>query len=176
MKKDTRGAAIIRAIAHGSTLKAAGEAIGLKSTRASQVLNKYCRQIGLPGVVADIKNNPSVYLEKIEITQEIDQSPLARNSINDLVYKLKLSSTEQLTPKYLSNVTATQLLAAGVTLVTISDLQDWLKNTGHSLKRHPPETNDATKAIKRAINLLDAFYFDVSSINEQFKHFTNANG
>ena len=176
LKRDTRGAAIIRSIANGGTLKAAGDAIGVSSTRAGQILRIYCRQIGLPGTISEIKSRPFDYLNNLEKTTEIDRSTLTRNAIHNLVYKLKLKSAEELTPKYLSNVTASQLLGVGVTFVTISDLQGWLKTSGHSLKRHPPESANAITAIKRAINLLEAFYFDISLINEQFDHFDDKNG
>ncbi|WP_445367095.1 hypothetical protein ACH5Y9_18285 [Methylomonas sp. BW4-1] len=170
MKIDTRGAAIIRSIANGGTLKAAGESIGVSDTRASQILHRYCRHIGLSSIVSEIKSNPSIYLDKIGEITEIEKCPIPQKTIRDLVWKLKLSSEDQLTPKYLSNITATQLLLADVSLTTVSDLQEWLQNSGLSLKRHAPERNEEIKAIRRAVNLLDAFCFDISTIRDQFSH------
>lgn len=168
MKNDIRGYAIVRSIAQGNTLKATAISIGVSSTRTGQILRRCCREIGLSDSVEDIKKNPDIYLEKIGEPTAVEKSPLAPKTIHDLVNKLKLGSVEQLTPKYLSNITPIQLLSVGVTLTTVCDLQDWAHTCGYSLKRNAPENTEEIRAVKRAINLLDAFYFDVSVARNQF--------
>ncbi|WP_428827696.1 hypothetical protein ACLIKD_06810 [Azonexus sp. IMCC34842] len=176
MENDIRGAAIVRSVAKGSTLKAAGESIGVSGTRASQLLWRYCRKAGLPPDVHDIRANPDTYLKAVGEPTEAEKSTLPNNTIHALVGKLKLKSADQLTPSYLSNITPGQLRSAGVSLTTIGALQDWLHSCGCSLKRQPPSDPGQLKEVEKAINLLDAFYFDVSTIRSQFSCLTAVEG
>lgn len=85
----------------------------------------------------------------------------------NLTEALKLRNIEELTPRYLSNISAAQLLSAGVTLVAVSDAQQWLVKNGASLKRRPPESSVEIQAVQRAVATLDAFHFDTESIRSQ---------
>lgn len=128
----------------------------------------------MPGKVHEIHANPAPYLKRVSEAPMVEKSKLLNKTVHDLVEKLKLGSADQLTPAYLSNITPAQLYSAGVTLVTISDLQAWLTSCGLSLKRRPPEDPEQVRAVERAINLLDTFYFDVSSIRSQFSNLMEA--
>ena len=172
MENNIRGAAIVRAVAQGGTLKAAGESMGVGSTRAGQLLRRCCRKAGLPEEIQEIRANPARYLEVIGEALEVEKSKLPNKTIRALVDQLKLKSAEQLTPSYLSNITPEQLLSAGVSLTIICALQNWLHSCGHSLKRQPPSDSGHLKEVEKAINLLDAFYFDVSVIRSQFAGLT----
>jgi hypothetical protein len=88
---------------------------------------------------------------------------------------LRLKQIEELTPKYLSNISAAQLLSAGVSIVAVSEAQQWLLKNGTSLKRRPPEGNVEIQAIQRAIATLDAFYFDTERIRSQFNFLQEGN-
>lgn len=172
MKNDIRGASIVRSVAQGGTLKTVSESIGLSSTRAGQLLRRYCRRAGLPGDVRDIRANPERYLEATGKALDVEKSKLPNKTIRALVDQLKLKSAEQLTPSYLSNITPGQLHSADVSLTIMCALQDWLHSCGHSLKRQPPDNPAHLKEVEKAINLLDAFYFDVSTIRSQFAGLT----
>jgi hypothetical protein len=58
-------------------------------------------------------------------------------------------------------------LRNGATLVAITEVQEWLTKHGLSLKRRPPETEKEINEVKRAIAVLDVFYFDTASLKEQ---------
>lgn len=172
LKNDIRGAAIVRSVAQGRTLKVISESIGLSSTRAGQLLRRYCRRAGLPAEVHEIRANPDLYLKAVGESPEVETSKLPNQTIRALVGQLKLNSADQLTPSYLSNITPGQLHSAGVSLTIICALQDWLCSCGHSLKRQPPADPEHLKEVEKAINLLDAFYFDVSTVRNQFSRLT----
>lgn len=176
LENDIRGAAIVRSVAKGGTLKAAGESIGISSTRAGQLLRRYCRKAALPAGVHEIHANPDPYLKFIGKAPEVEKSKLPNKTIRALVEQLKLKSAEQLTPSYLSNLTPGQLHSAGVSLTIICAMQDWLHSCGCSLKRQPPDDPAHLKEVEKAINLLDAFYFDVSTIRSQFSGLTAVEG
>lgn len=89
----------------------------------------------------------------------------------NLVHALKLKSLEELTPDYLSNICASQLMAAGITMTAVAETQMWLKRHGHSLQRKPPENWLEIQAIKRSIAILDAFYFDAGAVQTQLERF-----
>jgi transposase len=172
LENDIRGAAIVRSVAQGGTLKAAGESIGISSTRAGQLLRRYCRKAGLPEEIREIHASPDRYLEMIGKAPEVEKSQLRTETIRALVEQLKLKSADQLTPSYLSNITPGQLHSAGVSLTTTCTLQKWLHSCGYSLKRQPPNDPTHLKEVEKAINLLDAFYFDVSTARSQFAGLT----
>lgn len=176
MKNDIRGAAIVRSVAQGNTLKAAAESIGVGKTSAGQLLRRYCKRLGLPGEVQAIHGDPASYLKSVGEVPEVEKSRLATMTIRSLVEKLKLQSADQLTPKYLANITPVQLRSAGVSLTIICELQAWLHSCGYSLKRQPPGDPEHVKAVERAINLLDTFFFDVSVIRNQFANLMEADG
>ncbi|MEN9479845.1 MAG: hypothetical protein RLZZ298_1240 [Pseudomonadota bacterium] len=92
---------------------------------------------------------------------------------NNLFEALKLKHPEDLTPRYLSNLSASQLLSVELTLVAISEGQEWLVEHGTSLKRKPPQTPEEMQAVKRAIGILDAYQFDVSIIRQQLAYLKN---
>lgn len=167
---------ILRAVAGGSTIKAAGETVDVSATRASQHLARICRQLGLSRELNDIRINPSIYLQKLDIV--LASTPalgLRRDLVQRLVTLLKLKSEADLTPGYLANISAQVLLNNGVTYVAISEIQEWLLEHSCSLKRTPPETAKEITEVKRAIFLLDAYYFDTANLKKQLHSFLGQN-
>jgi len=87
-----------------------------------------------------------------------------------LVFQLKLRSTDELTPQYVSNISAETLLSNGFTETGLVEIQEWLLANGLSCKRKLPEKDEYLRTIKKAIVLLDAFGLDVSHAKEQLKN------
>jgi hypothetical protein len=76
-------------------------------------------------------------------------------------------SLSELSPKYISNISASQLLESGLTFVAVGELQAWLVGHQLSLKRSPPQSPGEVKAVKHAIEILDAFHFDTNLVRKQ---------
>ena len=93
--------------------------------------------------------------------------------VYNLVDALKLKNIEDLTPQYLSNISAAQLISAGLTMVAVAEAQQWLMNNRTSLKRRPPESTAEIQAVKRAIATLDAFQFETENIRSQLNFLQN---
>lgn len=89
--------------------------------------------------------------------------------VASLVAALRIRSSDKLTPEYLSNISAAQLLNAGVTPVAVAQAQEWLMRNELSLKRAPPDNAQQVKAIAQAIALLDAFHFDTVAPKAQLE-------
>ena len=117
-----------------------------------------------------MRTQPEPYLR---CAAELEQSPaheLRPELRRSLVGALMLRSPSELTPRYLANLTASQLLAAGLTLVALADVQKWLNHHGRSLKRGSIETKEDVRAISNAISLLDAYGFNIDEAKRQLQH------
>ncbi len=86
-----------------------------------------------------------------------------------MVFLLKLRSADELTPPYVSNITAETLLSHVVTETGLVEIQEWMLANGLSCKRKLPEKNEYMRAVQKAIILLDAFGLDVSLLRAQLK-------
>lgn len=172
MNSNAREAKILTAVANGATLVKAGASLGISSTRTKDLLNKICRKLKMSSAIKDIKASPNKYLKKLDElnTEESKKEPhlyLRSTLVSKLKSILKLNSASDLTPKYLSNITASQLINRGVSIIAITELQEWLSRYSLSLKKCPPEGEAEIKEVRRAIALLDAFYFDTTTIKSQ---------
>lgn len=167
-----RKANVLKAVAAGKTLKSAGEEAGVSSTRARQWLSTICRELRLPDGVQDIRANKDEYLTRLAMIAAPPSAELEKRFVRDLMVKLKLRDVSTLTPRYVSNLTASDLFRCGCTLVAVVALQGWLKGHGLSLKRRPPETDVEVKEVLRAIRLLDVYQFDTAAIEAQWEHFS----
>lgn len=169
MKSNARGAIVLRAIAEGKTLNDAGKSIGVSGNRASQLLYRICRELDLPSEIADIRRHKEECVKKIEGLENSTLAELHPKIAENLARVLRLGKVEDLTPEYLSNLSASQLLTANLTLVAVAEAQEWLVKNGTSLKRRPPEGNVEMQAVQRAISTLDAFQFDTTLVRSQLQ-------
>ena len=71
---------------------------------------------------------------------------------------------------YLSNISATQLLERGLTIVNLHQVETWLSSSGKELKRSTPRTDWEIQEVSKAITLLHTFFFDVSTAKEQLEN------
>lgn len=159
-----------KAVAEGTSLAQTGKLIGKSSTTVNQYLAQVCRAIQIPFDLSEIRKNKSSHLEKINHVRTQPVLDLNHKVANNLQSALKIASPQDLTPKYASNVAASQLLTAKLTLIAVADTQIWLSKSGLSLKKKPPQTHIELNAAKRAIALLDAFHFDTKLLQQQLAH------
>lgn len=158
--------AVLRAVAEGKSLAEAGRLVSRSSTTARQLLSEACRAISLPSEISEIRKHKANYLEKINRLPVIPVLDLNHKIANNLSDVLRIS-LKDITPKYTSNISASQLAQHGLTFTAISEVQIWLKKHGLSLKKKVPQTNNETVAVTRAVALLDAFHFDVRLVQQQ---------
>lgn len=170
MIANDKRAAMLKCVAEGGTLKEAGATASISATRASQLLARLCREMKLPSSVDDIRADPKKYLAQLEELKQKPQFELRKALVHDLIFKLKLKAPADLTPKYVSNISASQLFSNGISLVAVTEIQEWLSRQGLSLKRRPPETDREVTEVKRAIALLDVYHFDIAILREQLQH------
>ena len=87
-----------------------------------------------------------------------------------------LRSSRQLTPAVLAQVSASQLINQGVSIIALADLQEWLLKHDLSLMHGPPITDIDFREARKAIALLDAFDFDTESLEWQMNHLARKRG
>jgi hypothetical protein len=170
MIANDRKAKILKCVADGGTLKEAGARASISAGRARQLLAHLCRELKLPFSVGDIRAEPKKYLTRLDEFERRPQFELRKALVHDLIIKLKLKTEADLTPGYVSNISASQLLSNGITLLAVTEIQEWLSKKGLSLRRRPPKTDKEITEVKRAIALLDVFHFDTVIIKEQLQH------
>jgi DNA-binding CsgD family transcriptional regulator len=174
LQSDPRATEILRHVVEGKTLKEAGALIGVGAGQARHLLTKICRQLRMPESLAEIKRDRQSYLIKLPPAQGFSWKGLNANLLTHLISVLHLRSPEEFSPDYASNLTASQLHVAGVSLDSIADLQSWLLQSNRTLRRRPPESDEELQAARRAIDLLDSLQFDVANTRVQFAFVTNA--
>mgnify|MGYP003603868602 CR=1 FL=1 len=141
----------------------------LSSGRIRTILDTNSRKLDLSGSIIDIKKTPNLYLQKVEAQIQSEQIFLS-SDLFLLSHKLGIKQ-EQINSEYLSNLTPSQLLKRGISLSKVSDLQITLQQSNKSLKRCTPQTPQEIREVKRAIALLNAFYFDTSTLEEAYQKF-----
>lgn len=170
MTPNSRKVKVLEIVSNGGTLSDAGKAIGVTGKRARDLLTRLCREIKMPNSLDDIRKKKQDYLDEVEKLKKTPRIELRKSLVYKLVDVLKVKEDTELTPKYLSNITASQLLDNGVTLVAISEIQNWLKKSGVSLKPSPPKDDSEIKYVKQAIAILEAFHFDMSTPKSQLAY------
>lgn len=165
---DSRQIELVRLIATGSTMASAARALAISTGRVRQLLAVACRRLGLPNDLDAIRADPQVYLAKLP-QQPAPHSVGLRSSLErDLVYRFQLASGASVTPDLLSNYSASQLSAAGLSPIAIGQINVWLQQHGKHLK-HGPVSKAELKALASAIDLLQAYHFDVTAASKQLQ-------
>ncbi len=169
MISDMTKANILIAIAKGQSVAEAAKPYGLSYAQARGALSRFCPHIKLRWDLEEIRANPKKYIDAALAIIASPKNALRRVLRDDLVFQLKLRSPDELTPQYVSNITAETLLSHGVTETGLVEIQEWLLANGLSCKRKLPEKNEYMRAVQKAIILLDAFGLDVSHLRAQLK-------
>lgn len=173
MIPDIDKAKILLAIAQGRSVKDAAESIGFKDRQVRNSFPKFCRNLGLRWDTEEIRANPQRYIDAASAIISSPRNFLRRDLRKKLTTFLKLGSPEELTPQYVSNLSVEILFANGLTQNAIADIQEWLQKNGLSLKRKLPDREEYLHITKRAIYILDALGFDISSATPQLKTMEN---
>ena len=163
-------ARVLRSIIAGCTLAQAGRAEKLSTERARTALNRICELLHLPNDLAAIHAEPDLYLESLVHFEGLPQFELRTPLVAKLKQVLGLRSSRQLTPAMLAQVSASQLINQGVSIIALTDLQEWLLKHDLSLRHSPPITDIDFREARKAIALLDAFDFDTESLEWQMNH------
>lgn len=171
MQNIDKKASILRAVASGKTLKEAGAEAGIGAEQAVNHLSRICRALDLRYDLAAIRSNPD-YLSRLDALLSKPSMGLRNQLTMKLVETLKLPDDASLTPQYMSNLSACDLYRNGITTVAIVEIQDWLNGYDLSLRKVAPESDDEIREVRRAIVLLNAFYFDTTNLEVQFDHLT----
>jgi hypothetical protein len=169
MIPDTAKANILIAIARGQSVTNAAQTNGFTAAQARGALPRLCRDLKLKWDLEEIRANPQKYIDAATAVAAVPKNALRRVLRDDLVIRLKLRSPDELTPQYVSNITAETLLLNGVTETALVEIQEWLLANSLSCKRKLPETDEHMRTIQRAIILLDAFGLDLSIPKTQLK-------
>lgn len=169
MISDMTKANILIAIAGGQSVAEAAKPYGLSYVQARGTLPRFCQHLKLRWDLEEIRANPKKYIDVAIAIVASPKNALRRVLRNDLVFLLKLRSADELTPQYVSNITAETLLSHGVTETGLVEIQEWLVANGLSCKRKLPETDEYMRVVRKAITLLDAFGLDVSQLKAQHK-------
>jgi hypothetical protein len=167
---DTAKATILIAIASGQSVAIAAKANGFSAAQVRGTLPRFCRDLKLRWDLAEIRGNPQMYIDAATAVASAPKNALRKLLRNDLITQLKLRSPEELTPQYVSNITAETLLSNGITESALVDIQEWLLANGLSCKRNLPEGVKYLRAVQKAIILLDAFGLDSSIPKAQLKN------
>lgn len=170
MVPNSRKAEILKAVASGASLKEAADSAGISGSRARDLLSRICREMQMPDSVKDIQANPCAYLDKIDEMARSPRFELRRDLVKRLMQALRVRDVLEITPQYVSNITASQLLQHGITTLAITELQDWLSGHGLSLKKCAPKSDQEVKEVRRALALLEVFHFDTENARRQLSH------
>ena len=163
MRSDSVKARLLLAVAAGSTVSAAGAAENLTRAQASDSIFRLCRSLQLPADIKRIRADRKTYSQAAANVLREARSDLRGGLRREMKERLRLRSLDELTIGHVSTLTASAVLAAGITEVGLAEIQEWLVKNGSSLKRSGPSTLEDTKRARRAMYLLDAFGLDVSN-------------
>lgn len=167
MPPDTVKAKVLAAVANGSSVSDAAREHGLTPNQGRDAVARLCRDFRLPADIGEIQTNPKKYLDSASKVAMNPHYALRKNLRGELQYRLQLQSVDELTPKYVSNLTATMLLDSGITETGVADIQEWLFENGTTLKRQAPISHEHMTSVKRAIFLLNSFGFDTTEASSQ---------
>lgn len=161
---------VLRSVIAGCSVAQAGKVEKLGTERARTALNRICELLNLPNDLDAIHAEPDLYLESLAHFESLPQFELRTPLVAKLRQVLGLRSCRQLTPAMLAQVTASQLINQGISIVALADLQQWLLKHDLSLRHSPPVTEVDFREARKAIALLDAFDFDTESLEWQMNH------
>lgn len=169
MISDMTKANVLIAVAGGQSVAEAAKSYGLSAAQARGALPRFCQHLKLRWDLEDIRANPQKYIDAATVVLSSQKNSLRRVLRNNLVGKLKLRSPDELTPQYVSNITAETLLLNGFTETGLVEIQEWLLANGLSCKRKFPEKSEYLRMVQKAIILLDAFGLDASHPKAQLE-------
>ncbi|MCM3916215.1 hypothetical protein ACRCQO_15810 [Pseudomonas aeruginosa] len=164
MITDAKKAKILLSVAGGMTVPEAARANDVKPAQARSSISRICRNAKLSPEIIDIHANPKKY---IDFATKIiaDPAHTLRKALREqLIDILRLRSPDELTPKYVSNITAEILLKSGITGVAVSEIQEWLMSNNTELKRQAPTSEENIKLARRSALLLTAFGFNLAEV------------
>ncbi|ELL4312300.1 hypothetical protein QFP33_001602 [Pseudomonas aeruginosa] len=164
MITDAKKAKILLSVAGGMTVPEAARANDVKPAQARASISRICRNAKLSPEIIDIHANPKKYIDlATKIT--VDPAYALRKALREqLIDILRLRSPDELTPKYVSNITAEILLKNGITGVAVAEIQEWLMDNNTELKRQAPTSEENIKLARRSALLLTAFGFNVAEV------------
>jgi hypothetical protein len=163
---DSIKAKVLIDVAEGATYAEAAQNNNLKVTQIRHAVEKVCRILKLPSELSDIRTNPNTYIEAAKTITEAPKYALRGELRKSLETVLRMRSSDQLTPAYLSKFTASSLLNIGISMISLAEIQEWMANNETSLK-HGELDSKALNASKMALWVLDAFGFDVQRVHSE---------
>jgi hypothetical protein len=166
---DTVKANVLMAVAGGSSVSEAARANGITPNQGRESISRLCRSLKLSSDVSEIRAHPKKYIESASKVAGDPKYALSKGLREKMQRLLRLRPPAELTPRYLSNITAEALLSVGITPGALADIQGWMLDNGTALKRRAPAGVQYTQMAKRALLLLDAFGFDVAKAASQLK-------
>ena len=143
MIQDSTKAKVLESVARGQTLPDAASANGLKTSQGRDAISRICRYLKLSADISEIQSNPDKYIAAALSIINDPKYSLQNKLRKDLQHKLSLRSADELTPKYISNLTAEMLLSAGVSESSLVSVQAWMINNDSSLLSHKRLTKKA---------------------------------
>lgn len=169
MLSDKLKAKVLAAVAGGSSLSDAARANDLTPGQGRDAVSRLCRNFKLSPDISDIRANPKTYLELASRITSDPRHALRKELRSRIQRLLQLRSIDELTQKYISNLTAAMVLETGITEIGLAEIQEWLVDNGASLKLQAPSKHEHMVSVKRAIFLLDSFGFDTTMVSSQLK-------
>jgi hypothetical protein len=164
---DKLKAQVLLAVAQGASVADAARGLKLTPSQGRDSISRLCRDLRLPSDVQAIRANPVAYISAATRMFGDPKNELHSGLRYRLQHALKLRATDALTPEYLSNLTASAILSAGLTTVALSEIQDWLVRHEKRLRPKAPKAGAETREARRAMFLLDSFGFDVRNAAAQ---------
>jgi len=160
-----------KAIVEGDTLTKVAKDSGVTITTINSWMHRmFWRALRIPAGYKDIQKNPSPYLKHIEKLEKEPTFHLSRGLGRKL---LSIIPKQDISPQYLSNMSASLLFKNGFNIANISELQEWLAETGYSLKSELPKTDVEIKQVREAVALLEVYQFDAKFVREQLNNLTS---
>lgn len=169
----TQKATVIRAVIDGASLPEAARKAGIKSAQANTALKGFCRRFRLPREVADVRAEPARYLAELKASEASPEIALGQVLSERLTIVLQVKTPQEVTPRYVSNIEASQLLACGLTPINVHMIETWLASHGRGLKKAVPKDDKEIEEAKRCISWLHVRGFDVTTPRTQLEHFVS---
>lgn len=163
---------VFREVVNGATVTAAAQSAGVSRNQARASMSRMCRWAGLPNDVEEMRKSPSKYLQWLQEFEGVEANELRDGLYRDLHRILQLQDSVELSPAYVANATASQLLKHGLSTGAVADVQEWLGKYSLTLKRANIFESADAREIRRAIHLLDAFGLDVTEARRQYQRIT----
>lgn len=169
MPLNAKNATVVRLVAEGSTLAEVARKMDLSTSRVKQILVKGCRVLGLPPNVEFIRADPQAYLSALPGSAAVRASGLRHGLQRDLMSVLNLKTVDQLSPELVSNLSASQLIDCSFTSTAVANVQAWLTSHGLRLAQSPTVRTGELRALESALQLLDAYRFDITAARAQLE-------